>query len=200
MRDGETTNAGVPLTPTLNGLAQEGVLLDNYYVQPSCSPSRACFMSGRYPLHTGINNWLPNVAVGLPLDEVTLADLLKTHGYSTHAIGKWHLGFYNWASTPTFRGFDSFYGFYEGSEDYFKHTTSHFDLHRELTPRCGEGCSQLPWGDIGTYSALLFSNEAIVKIKANRASAAKPPLFVCEALPSARPPAHFLARPYSHEA
>ena len=58
----------------------------------------------RYPLHTGINNWLPNVAVGLPLDEVTLADLLKEHGYSTHAVGKWHLGFYNWESTPTFRG------------------------------------------------------------------------------------------------
>ena len=70
LRDGETTNTGVPLTPTLNGLAHDGVLLDNYYVQPSCSPSRACFMSGRYPLHTGINNWLPNVAVGLPLDEV----------------------------------------------------------------------------------------------------------------------------------
>ncbi len=89
LRDGETTNTGVPLTPTLNMLAQEGVLLDNYYVQPSCSPSRACFMSGRYPLHTGINNWLPNEAVGLPLDEVTLANLLKDHGYSTHAIGKW---------------------------------------------------------------------------------------------------------------
>ena len=49
----------MPLTPTLNRLAEEGILLDNYYVQPSCSPSRACFMSGRYPLHTGINNWLP---------------------------------------------------------------------------------------------------------------------------------------------
>lgn len=45
-------------------------------------------MSGRYPLHTGINNWLPNVAVGLPLDEVTLANLMKAHGYETHAIGK----------------------------------------------------------------------------------------------------------------
>ena len=44
-------------------------------------------ISGRYPLHTGINNWLPNEAVGLPLDEVTLADLFKEHGYSTHAIG-----------------------------------------------------------------------------------------------------------------
>eukprot|EP01043_Picozoa_sp_COSAG02_P028721 COSAG02_NODE_1755_length_11052_cov_67.877842_2_plen_86_part_00 len=47
----------------------------------------SCRSSGRYPLHTGINNWLPNEAVGLPLDEVTLADLLKEHGYSTHAIG-----------------------------------------------------------------------------------------------------------------
>jgi arylsulfatase A-like enzyme len=75
----------VPLTPNLNMLAENGILLDNYYVQPSCSPSRACFMSGRYPLHTGINNWLPNVAVGLPLDEVTLADLLKENGYSVKA-------------------------------------------------------------------------------------------------------------------
>lgn len=121
---------------------------------------------------------LQNVAVGLPLDEVTLANLLKEHGYSTHAVGKWHLGFYNWASTPTFRGFDSFYGFYEGSEDYFKHTTSQFDLHREPTPRCGEGCSQLPWDDIGTYSAFLFSDEALAIIKANRASATKDPLFI----------------------
>ena len=50
LRDGETTDEGVPLTPTLNMLAEEGVLLDNYYVQPSCSPSRACFM--RYTLAT----------------------------------------------------------------------------------------------------------------------------------------------------
>jgi len=102
---------------------------------------------------------------------------------------KWHLGFYNWASTPTFRGFDSFYGFYEGSEDYFKHTTSQFDLHREPTPRCGEGCSQLPWDDIGTYSAFLFSDEALAIIKANRASATKDPLFIYLAYQSVHAPA-----------
>lgn len=100
-----------------------------------------------------------------------------------------HLGFYNWASTPTFRGFDSFYGFYEGSEDYFKHTTSHFDLHREPSPRCGKGCSQLPWGDIGTYSAFLFSDEAIAVIKANRESKDKPPLFIYLAYQSVHSPA-----------
>ena len=86
-------------------------------------------------------------------------------------------------------------GFYEGSEDYFKHTTSQFDLHREPTPRCGEGCSQLPWDDIGTYSAFLFSNEALAIIKANRASAAK----VSQTPSGPRSWANFrLLYPYSH--
>lgn len=100
-----------------------------------------------------------------------------------------HLGFYNWASTPTFRGFDSFYGFYEGSEDYFKHTTSAWDLHREPTPRCGAGCSVLPWADNGTYSAFLFSDEAQTVIKSNRASPDKQPLFIYLAYQSVHAPA-----------
>ena len=107
----------------------------------------------------------------------------------TSALCSGHLGFYNWESTPTFRGFDSFYGFYEGSEDYFKHTTSEFDFHREPSPRCGPGCSQLPWGDIGTYSAMLFSDEAQTIIKANRASANKDPLFIYLAYQSVHAPA-----------
>lgn len=49
-------------------------------------------------------------AYGLFLNETTTAQHLKTLGYQTHALGKWHLGLYNWLYTPTFRGFDSFYG------------------------------------------------------------------------------------------
>ena len=56
-------------------------------------------------------------------------------GYSTHIVGKWHLGFFEWAYTPLFRGFDSFYGFYSGSEDHFTHKKDGIlDLHDNMTP------------------------------------------------------------------
>eukprot|EP00434_Breviolum_minutum_P007927 symbB.v1.2.006992.t1/scaffold426.1/size206518/7 len=63
-------------TPTLNLFHEKGITLDQYYVQPSCSPSRATFLSGRFPLHTGLNNYIPwYSAYGLPLDETTLPEL-----------------------------------------------------------------------------------------------------------------------------
>ena len=43
-------------------------------------------------------------------------------GYATHLVGKWHLGYYKWDYTPTYRGFDTFYGFYNYGEDHFAHT------------------------------------------------------------------------------
>ena len=71
-------------TPNLNLFHTKGVTLDNYYVQPSCSPTRATIMTGRYPLHTGINNWIPNVAYGVPMNETLMPELFAQAGYRCH--------------------------------------------------------------------------------------------------------------------
>eukprot|EP00755_Sulcionema_specki_P005383 Sspe_Gene.32629::Locus_15977_Transcript_1_1_Confidence_1.000_Length_1646::g.32629::m.32629/K01135/ARSB; arylsulfatase B len=110
-------------TPNVDRFAAKGRLLDAYYVQPSCSPTRTTILSGRYPLHTGVNNYIPlGAPYALAQNETTLADMLKKAGYETHAVGKWHGGMYSYKVTPTFRGFNSFYGFYNGGEDYYTPT------------------------------------------------------------------------------
>jgi arylsulfatase B/arylsulfatase I/J len=99
------------ITPTIDKMARGGVQFEQYYVDTVCSPTRATLLTGRYPIHNSINDFIHvDVAYGLPLNETTLPTLLKAAGYRTHAIGKWHLGYSNWEFTPTFRGFDSFYG------------------------------------------------------------------------------------------
>ncbi|XP_060561486.1 arylsulfatase B-like [Ruditapes philippinarum] len=110
-------------TPNLDNLARQGVILDSSYVQQVCTPSRNCFMTGLYPFHTGLQHSIIKnyEARALPEQFETLPEKLKTLGYSTHIIGKWHLGYCNWKYTPTYRGFDSFYGYYGGAEGYFSH-------------------------------------------------------------------------------
>ena len=106
-------NGGEVHSPAMDGLLADGIELTNYYVECVCSPSRATIMTGRYPLHHGVVDWLqPADARSLPAKELTVADRLAAAGWKCHAMGKWHLGFYNDASTPTFRGFESFVGFY----------------------------------------------------------------------------------------
>mmetsp|Transcript_52028 Transcript_52028/g.116778 ORF Transcript_52028/g.116778 Transcript_52028/m.116778 type:complete len:531 (+) Transcript_52028:1-1593(+) len=172
-------NAGQINTPTLNMFHEKGVTLDQYYVQPSCSPTRATFMTGRFPLHTGINDWMANAAYGVPLNETFLPQLLGNLGYRRHAVGKWHLGFFKTEYTPTFRGFESFYGYYEGFEDYYFHAVAGgYDLHREPTERCGAGCTQVAWGDVGKYSTHLFAEEAVRIVDSHDPSE---PLFLYQA-------------------
>ena len=111
-------------TPTIDKFAKEGIRLQQYYVQRMCSPTRAAIMTGRYPYHMGlartvITNGYP---FGMPLNQTTIANELKKGGYATHCVGKWDLGMHKWDYTPTYRGFDSFYGYYDAAEDYFTHS------------------------------------------------------------------------------
>jgi arylsulfatase A-like enzyme len=104
---------GSPLikTPNIDRMAAEGVRLTSFYAAASvCSPSRAGLLTGRHPERIGINGvYFPNRNDGMPLREITLGQILKSRGYATACIGKWHLGHLP-QYLPTRRGFDYYYG------------------------------------------------------------------------------------------
>ena len=74
--------------------------------------SRCSVMDFFLQIHTGLQHWViqPPRPYGLPLDDQTLADRLRSLGYATHIVGKWHLGYYKKEYMPTYRGFDSHFG------------------------------------------------------------------------------------------
>jgi arylsulfatase A-like enzyme len=131
-------------TPHLDRLAQAGAILDAFYVQPLCSPTRAALLTGRYPMRHGLQVGVvrPWAQFGLPLEERTLAERLKNAGYATAIIGKWHLGHFRPEYLPTRRGFDHQYGHYNGSIDYFTHERDGgFDWHKDDNVSRDEGYS-----------------------------------------------------------
>ena len=117
-------------TPNLGRIADGGVTFTNGYVtNPVCSPSRAGLLTGCYQQRFGFEfntgpigrDW--EQQLGLPVTERTIADVMKASGYATGMVGKWHIG-----SRPQFhptrRGFDEFFGFTGGANDYIDPTRS----------------------------------------------------------------------------
>lgn len=151
-------------TPVADEIAMNGLRFKSFYTLPTCSTTRMALMTGRYPYRSGHYEVIREVsAQGLPLDEETLPQVLRTAGYRTAAIGKWHLGHARYEQTPTFRGFQSFFGFHVGGrQDYFEHTSEkkHFyDMRHEPWERCGPGCSRQVDAR-GQYSSQLYAREA----------------------------------------
>ncbi|MBL98775.1 MAG: N-acetylgalactosamine 6-sulfate sulfatase [Rhodopirellula sp.] len=113
-------------TPAVDGLVKEGLKFNNFYANcPVCSPSRASFISGRYPELVGVPGVIrtyPQDSWGyLQKDVVTIGHKMKQAGYQTALIGKWHLGLTeeHW---PNNRGFDHFHGWLgDMMDDYYKH-------------------------------------------------------------------------------
>ena len=109
-------------TPNIDKLAKQGIELNRFYVNPTCSPTRASLMTGLFATTHGVNvpiQW--HTETGLPEEYKILPQYFKDAGYSTHLVGKWHLGHYTEAYLPTHRGFDSFYGFLGGAIGYYDH-------------------------------------------------------------------------------
>ena len=154
-------------TPNLDALASSGARLQQFYVQPVCSPTRAALMTGRYPMRHGLQVGVvrPWAQYGLPLEERTLPQALKEAGYATALVGKWHLGHFQRAYLPTARGFDRQYGQYNGMIDYFTHIRDGgFDWHRDDRASYDEG-----------YSTHLIAQEAVRFI---RESDGRKPFFL----------------------
>jgi arylsulfatase len=93
-------------TPNINKLADEGMRFARMYTEPSCTPTRVAFMTGRQPYRNGMGDTAVDIAgFGLAGKEVTLAEMLSESGYNTVHIGKWHIGDIREA-WPTEQGFD----------------------------------------------------------------------------------------------
>ncbi|MFN8008592.1 MAG: sulfatase [Terriglobia bacterium] len=105
-------------TPNLDRMAAQGMRFTSFYsAAPVCTPSRAALLTGRYPIRSGMCNdrfrVLRNNSTGhLPEGEITIAEALKTRGYATGMVGKWHLGVWsiNPEGHPCRHGFDFFFG------------------------------------------------------------------------------------------
>jgi arylsulfatase A-like enzyme len=93
-------------TPAINKFAREGMRMARMYTEPSCTPTRVAFMTGRQPHRNGMGNTAVDISgFGLAAKEVTIAEVLSESGYNTAHVGKWHMGDIKEA-WPNYQGFD----------------------------------------------------------------------------------------------
>jgi arylsulfatase A-like enzyme len=151
-------------TPNIDSLAERGLKFRNWYSNaPVCAPARSAILTGRSPVLAGV----PNNGSSLAHDVPTIASVVRSAGYRTACIGKWHLGDTD-ETAPTGHGFDYFYGFHSGCVDYFSHryywgepqVPNYHDLWRNRTEIFEDG----------RYLTERITEEAAGYIERNRAN------------------------------
>ncbi|XP_055355360.1 arylsulfatase B-like isoform X2 [Paramacrobiotus metropolitanus] len=141
------------------------MVLNSHYSQSLCTPSRTALLTGKYPTRLGMQSGVlgPGNRRGIPLKEKLLPQYFKELGYATHMVGKWHVGYAAPELTPTHRGFDSYFGYYNGYIDYFTHDmntsaepfSNGFDLWDGFIP--ATNCK-------GQYLTDIFTDRAMQRI------------------------------------
>jgi arylsulfatase A-like enzyme len=165
-------------TPNIDALAVSGIRFTDGYVPASvCGPSRASLMTGKCSAAFGLQG-NGDAEVGIPLEHKNMAEYLKTAGYATQAIGKWHLGEHSPGQTPMARGFDEFLGMLGGSSFYFPFSEggAKWNEQHHKTPQ-QRNDQVLGVGDYPpeTYLTDLYTEEAIGFINAHSTSDTRHP-------------------------
>ena len=156
---------GNPLirTPFLDQMARRGLMATSFMTtSPTCSPSRASLLTGRYCSRSGITQVIgPGNKITMPASEVTIAEVLKPSGYLTAAIGKWHVGDYG-SGLPNQQGFDLFYGMMY-SHDYRKpyvNTDTVIKIFRNTQPEIYQPHDSI-LNDIYTKESIRFIQQSV---------------------------------------
>lgn len=168
-------------TPRLDKLAREGMRLQNFNVEPQCTPTRAAFMTGRRPIRSGTTSVVWGRLYGLTNWEVTMAELFSDAGYQTGMFGKWHIGDVK-GRFPTDQGFDEWYGVANTTDESEYSSQFQFDPKAGTSPmiqeaRKGEAPRDVKPYDIPARRAIdeELASRAITFMKRN--VSAKKPFF-----------------------
>jgi arylsulfatase I/J len=169
------TNGGKTITPELDSLIKGGVTLSSYYTFRVCSPTRASIQTGRYPWGIGFYDMSDDSSHCVDSAFKMLPQLMKDEGYRTHAIGKWDVGMIQRHCLPTYRGYETFLGYYTAcTADYWMHGApgdvgahgkcNDIDFHNSTGKHIAGADMSGPNSVNGTYDQVVFTQRAVKHI------------------------------------